>query len=99
LHHQSQFTNSFDRQNLCHKYKTESQLLLHLLPDRLNSIIQACLDQIDLIFTLPMVLLHRDLRASNILVDEKSCHLTGVIDWAEAETCPFGQNLLKRLLV
>lgn len=31
-----------------------------------------------------MVLLHRDFDTSNILVDEKSCHVTGVIDGAEA---------------
>jgi hypothetical protein len=39
------------------------------------------------------LLLHHGLGASNVLVDEKSCHLTSVIDWAEAETCPLGQNL------
>ena len=27
------------------------------------------------------------------MVDEVSCHLTGVIDWAEVEICLFGQNL------
>jgi hypothetical protein len=40
-----------------------------------------------------MVLLHRDFGTSNVLVDAESCHLTGVIDWAEAQICPFGQNL------
>ena len=42
------------------------------------------------ILSLPMVLLHRDF---GIMVDGMSCHLTGIIDWAEAEICPFGQNL------
>ncbi|KAJ4861681.1 hypothetical protein T069G_02635 [Trichoderma breve] len=27
------------------------------------------------------------------MVDEISCHLVGVIDWAEAEICPFGLNV------
>ena len=45
------------------------------------------------ILSLPMVLLHRDFGTCNIMDDETSCHLTGVIDWAEAEVCPFGQNL------
>ena len=27
------------------------------------------------------------------MVDERTCHLVGVIDWAEAEVCPFGMNL------
>ena len=43
--------------------------------------------------SLPMVLLHQDFSDCNIMVDETSCHLTGVIDWAEAEIGPFGQNL------
>ncbi len=40
-----------------------------------------------------MVLLHRDMGTCNIMVHERSRHLTGVIDWAEAEICPFGQKL------
>lgn len=40
-----------------------------------------------------MVLLHRDLGSCNVIVDEANCHLVGVIDWAEAEVCPFGLNL------
>lgn len=47
----------------------------------------------DDILALPMVLLHRDLGSCNIIVDEATCHLVGVIDWAEAEVCPFGLNL------
>lgn len=47
----------------------------------------------DDILSLPMVLLHRDLGSCNIIVDEATCHLVGVIDWAEAEVCPFGLNL------
>ena len=27
------------------------------------------------------------------MVEEESCHLVGVIDWAEAEIGPFGKNL------
>lgn len=45
------------------------------------------------VLSLPMVLLHRDFGASNIMVEGRSCRLTGIIDWAEAEICPFGQNL------
>ncbi|KAH9879963.1 hypothetical protein J1614_001987 [Plenodomus biglobosus] len=56
-------------------------------------IIQHCLDQLELVFSLPMVLLHRGYGMSNVLADEKSCNLTGVIDWAEAENCPFEENL------
>lgn len=40
-----------------------------------------------------MVLTHGDLCEMNFLVDENTGHLTGVIDWAEAEILPFGFNL------
>lgn len=40
-----------------------------------------------------MVLLHNDFGSFNMLVDENSCNLLGVIDWAEAEIGPFGINL------
>jgi len=42
---------------------------------------------------MPMVLLHPDFGSCNIMVDKTSCHLPGIIDWAEAEILPFGQNL------
>lgn len=47
----------------------------------------------DAIFSLPMVLVHQDFGTCNIMVDEETCRLTGVLDWAEAEMGPFGQNL------
>lgn len=40
-----------------------------------------------------MVLPHNDFGSFNMLVDEKSCNLLGVIDWAESEIAPFGINL------
>lgn len=42
---------------------------------------------------LPMVLVHKDFGPCNLLVDPNSCCLTGVVDWAEADICPFGLNL------
>lgn len=80
------------RDTLRRGYISDLQFLLVSLPERFHNTIQRCLDQMDSVFSLPMVLLHRDFGTSNVLVDE-SCHLTGVIDWAEAEICPFGQNL------
>lgn len=40
-----------------------------------------------------MALVHGDLGDCNLIVDEATFHLTGVVDWAEAEICPFGVNL------
>ncbi len=63
------------------------------LPSRFQPIVQTCIDSMDDILSLPMVLLHRDLSSYNIMVDEATSHLVGVVDWAEAEVCPFGLNL------
>lgn len=40
-----------------------------------------------------MVLIHKDFGVCNILVDDATFNLVGVIDWAEAEIGPFGTNL------
>ncbi|KAH8757090.1 hypothetical protein BGZ57DRAFT_1018706 [Hyaloscypha finlandica] len=69
------------------------QELLHCLPPRFYQIIQKCLGLMEAILSLLIVLLYRDFGTCNIMVDGTSCHLTGIIDWAEAEICPFGQNL------
>ncbi|KFY14628.1 hypothetical protein V492_02507 [Pseudogymnoascus sp. VKM F-4246] len=45
------------------------------------------------ILSLPMALLYQDPSDCNIMVDETTCHLVGVIDWAEAGIGPFGLNL------
>jgi hypothetical protein len=42
---------------------------------------------------LPIVLNHGDLIPSNILVDEGTWEVTGLVDWAEAENMPFGMCL------
>lgn len=41
----------------------------------------------------PIVLNHGDLIPSNILVDEDTWEITGLVDWAEAEYLPFGTCL------
>ncbi|KAI1123160.1 hypothetical protein F5Y10DRAFT_252364 [Nemania abortiva] len=75
------------------KCERELRLLLGSLPARFHPIIERSLESIPAIFSLPMVLLHRDFSTCNIIVDNVSCHLIGVIDWAEAEIGPFGLNL------
>ncbi|KND86780.1 hypothetical protein TOPH_08588 [Tolypocladium ophioglossoides CBS 100239] len=74
-------------------FERDLRMLLEALPVRLHHIIRKCIDSMDAILSLPMVLLHKDFSACNIIVDEATCHLVGVIDWAEAEICPFGLNL------
>jgi len=41
----------------------------------------------------PIVLNHGDLIPSNILVDQNTWEITGLVDWAEAEYLPFGTCL------
>ncbi|KAF2028922.1 hypothetical protein EK21DRAFT_101520 [Setomelanomma holmii] len=43
----------------------------------------------------PVMLTHGDLIPSNILVDESTWEITGIVDWAEAEYLPFGTCLLR----
>ncbi|EPE04350.1 aminoglycoside phosphotransferase [Ophiostoma piceae UAMH 11346] len=81
------------RDNIAETYENELQILLLALPDRFHPIIRATLRSLPNILALPMVLLHKDFGDCNIMVDEESCHLVGVIDWAEAEMGPFGTNL------
>lgn len=61
-------------------YVGDLQLLLRHLPPRFHRIIQNCLDSMEAILSLPIVLLHRDFSTMNIMVDKTTCHLTGVID-------------------
>ncbi len=88
-----QEVDSAHRENLRCGYIREQELLSRDLPERFRQMVEKCLGEIEAIMTLPMVLLHRDFSDVNIMVDETSCHLTGVIDWAEADIGPFGLNL------
>ncbi|KAI1819288.1 hypothetical protein F4861DRAFT_150682 [Xylaria intraflava] len=80
-------------ENLRNKCEKELRLLLGALPERFHPVIKKSLDSIPAIFSLPVVLLHKDFGSCNVMVDDSSCHLIGVIDWAEAAIGPFGLNL------
>ncbi|KAL2377053.1 hypothetical protein RJZ90_007040 [Blastomyces dermatitidis] len=88
-----QNVDEISREHLLHQYERELQLLLHSLPGRFHPFIRESLNSLRSILSLPMVLLHKDFGVCNIMVDEVSCNLVGVIDWAEAEIAPFGLNL------
>jgi hypothetical protein len=64
------------------------------LPDRwLRARAQDALDKIQRVDDYPVVLNHGDLIPSNILVNEDTWNITGLVDWAEAEFLPFGTCL------
>ncbi|KAH6621284.1 hypothetical protein B0J18DRAFT_432069 [Chaetomium sp. MPI-SDFR-AT-0129] len=81
------------RTNLHQTYLNDLHRLLTGLPTRFQPIVQRCIDSLDAIIALPMVLLHHDFGDCNVIVDETTCHLAGVVDWAEAAVGPFGVNL------
>ncbi|KAF3050033.1 hypothetical protein E8E11_004357 [Didymella keratinophila] len=70
------------------------QKLVRELPDqRLRERAMIMLDKICALDDYPVVLNHGDLIPSNILVDEQTWKITGLVDWAEAEHLPFGTCL------
>jgi hypothetical protein len=88
-----QFLEQAQLDRLRQEYERDLHLLLDALPSRFQDIVQRCLQDLPSIMALPMVLAHKDFGDFNILVDPDTCHLLGVIDWAEAEVEPFGINL------
>lgn len=74
--------------------ETDLNLLALTLPSRFSQPVLDLVGSLDPTFkTLPTVLTHVDFFEMNILVDDSSGHLTGVIDWAEADVLPFGFGL------
>ena len=70
------------------------QELAKELPDQyLQQKAQATLDKLLDIYNYPIVLNHGDLIPSNILVNEQTWEILGLVDWAEAEWLPFGTCL------
>lgn len=41
----------------------------------------------------PQVLTHNDLSSTNILVDQETLEITGIVDWSVAKVLPFGMEL------
>ncbi|PYH97125.1 hypothetical protein BO71DRAFT_468851 [Aspergillus ellipticus CBS 707.79] len=68
------------RDGLLHRYTKELRLLLASPPDRFRPLIQESLDLLPVIISLPTVLLHKDFGVCNIMVNETSCNLVGVVD-------------------
>jgi len=73
--------------------KERLQMLSTRLPVRLRPVAKLLLSQLHLIESLRWVVTHGDLVAGNIMLDSRSGHLSGLVDWAEAEVLPFGISL------
>ncbi|KAK8917397.1 hypothetical protein H634G_09028 [Metarhizium anisopliae BRIP 53293] len=76
-------------------YRQKLQLLSEALPSRFTQNLQKAIAGLELLFTpeYPWVLGHGDLSALNIMTEPSTGHITGIIDWAEAQILPFGMNL------
>ncbi|KAF2794060.1 hypothetical protein K505DRAFT_242956 [Melanomma pulvis-pyrius CBS 109.77] len=72
--------------------RTDLELLYQSLPPRFSDILQQLRTHLPLLNkpTFPLVLTHGDLCEMNILINPKTGHITGIIDWAEAKLLPFG---------
>lgn len=65
--------------------------LAESLPTRFSKRLLALEPNLSLVFSkLPYVVTHGDLCELNILVDPKTGHITGIVDWAEVRVLPFG---------
>jgi len=65
------------------------------LPIRFAKSMLQLLDEVDTLFSdsYPLVLTHTDLCEMNVLVDPKTGHINGIIDWADTRNQPFGLAL------
>jgi hypothetical protein len=59
----------------------------------LRQVAETTLARVQAMQEYPVVLNHGDLIPSNIVVDEDTWEITGLVDWAEAEYLPFGTCL------
>ncbi|PQE02984.1 kinase-like domain protein [Rutstroemia sp. NJR-2017a BVV2] len=66
------------------------ELLSKQLPLRFRPVARKILKNIDMVGSLPWVLTHGDIVASNIIIDAATGSLVGFVDWAEGEPLPFG---------
>lgn len=66
------------------------ELLCKDLPIRFQPLAKRIRKDMRFIEAMPWVLTHGDIIPSNIMINPLTQHLTGLVDWAEAEPLPFG---------
>ncbi len=84
-----------DTRSIQDTFAGKLQLLAQNLPSRFSVSVSQLRNNLPLLLSegYPGVLTHGDLSEMNFLVNPETGHLTGVIDWAEAEILPFGYAL------
>ncbi|OQE28130.1 hypothetical protein PENFLA_c005G08840 [Penicillium flavigenum] len=91
-----QRVNPSDREAMFQRYESDLRQLFAAPPSCFRPVIQQSIESLLAIFSLLMVLVHKDVGVNDVMVDADDNHLVGVIDWAEAEIGPFGTNLHSR---
>ncbi|KAK8912154.1 hypothetical protein H634G_10873 [Metarhizium anisopliae BRIP 53293] len=81
-----------DTATLLMEFQSKFDLLAQSLPSRFASSLREVRRSLPSLFSgmLPFVLNHEDLCEMNILINSKTGHMTGIVDWAEARILPFG---------
>jgi len=84
-----------DVQAIQSEYQSKLGRLSQTLPSRFREKLDRVCAELPLLFmpTYPLALNHGDLCEMNILVNSDTGHITGAIDWAEAQISPFGISL------
>ncbi|OAR05885.1 hypothetical protein LLEC1_05663 [Akanthomyces lecanii] len=84
-----------DRAELYARYRDDLEQLHSGLPGRFSSTLESLLETLPSLFQpdWPMVPNHTDLLENNIHVDSATGHITGIVDWADADISPFGASL------
>ncbi|PQK15975.1 hypothetical protein BB8028_0006g02970 [Beauveria bassiana] len=80
-----------DPVTLAAEYGFKLGRLAETLPARFSQTLLSLESQLPLVFSkLPHSVTHGDLCELNILVDPRTGHITGIVDWAEVRVLPFG---------
>ncbi|CEJ94735.1 hypothetical protein VHEMI10251 [[Torrubiella] hemipterigena] len=80
-----------NRAALSQEYEPKIRRLMESLPEQFFPSLFSVIPRFRTIFSdLPLVVTHGDLCGLNILINETSGHITGIIDWAEMRILPFG---------
>lgn len=75
------------------RYCAALEQLLVAIPHEFQLVIRLMTDRLESVLSLPLTLTHTDLSSGNMLIDPRTGHLTGIVDWADATIEPFGLAL------
>ncbi|KAE8151306.1 hypothetical protein BDV25DRAFT_139027 [Aspergillus avenaceus] len=92
---QHRLAESYHSEHLLTDLQHKLDTLLRQLPPRFTNVISKLRGELPMLFapTYPLVLSHDDLCEMNIIVYPEEGGISGIVDWADAKTLPFGMSL------